>query len=106
MYRSAVIKEVNGYPDDYPALEDWACFMNMSRITELANIPEVLLTYEVSASSISSKKRFQQSKSKIKLLFDNYQLNVNQTVGLIKSSLILLAPRGLLTYVKTWVKNI
>jgi glycosyltransferase involved in cell wall biosynthesis len=103
MFRASLIRLIGGYPDAYPALEDWACFMAMSEHTKMKNLPEVLLSYEVSSNSISSKKRFTQSKSKVKLLSNNYRLNINQSYGLLKSVLILFLPRKFLTNLKTMV---
>lgn len=102
MIRLSSILEVGGYPDSYPALEDWACFLDMSKKYSVANIPQVLLEYEVSPNSISTKKRFSQSLSKIKLLVKNYAPTLNNTMGIVKSLSILLLPRAALTVVKTF----
>tara|TARA_Y100000589_G_scaffold148014_1_gene141517 strand:- start:6345 stop:7169 length:825 start_codon:yes stop_codon:yes gene_type:complete len=103
MFRLQAVQAVGGYPDDYPALEDWACFLELSKKWDLANLPEVLLQYEVSPRSISTTKRFRQSRSKVKLLWDNYNFSMNSTVGLIKNFLILVFPRGVLTHLKKYI---
>jgi glycosyltransferase involved in cell wall biosynthesis len=105
MFRANIIRAINGYPNSYPALEDWACFIEMSKITKMANIPEVLLKYEVSSTSISSTKRFLQSKSKVKLLWHHYSFSLNKTIGLAKNLIILFFPRSALTYIKKWIKK-
>lgn len=105
MFLLSAISEQGGYPDDYPALEDWACFLSMCQRYKAANLPEVLLAYEVSPDSISTRKRYSQSRSKVKLLAKYYALNVNQTVGLLKSIAIMMLPRGALTQVKKLLLN-
>lgn len=103
MFRLDAVLEFNGYPDGYPALEDWACFLMLAKRWQLANLPEVLVKYEVNPNSISSKKRFEQSKSKVKLLSDNYSVSINKTMGLIKSFIILVFPRSILTTLKKFI---
>lgn len=105
MYRLDIIKTVGGYPNSYPALEDWACFLAMTKFTQMHNLPEVLVEYEVASNSISSQKRFIQSKSKVKLLYDNFSFNMNQIVGLVKNTVILILPRSALTKIKQWLKR-
>lgn len=100
MIRLDCAMKVGGYPHSYPALEDWGLFIAMSRVCDFHNLPEVYLKYVVSDQSISSKKRFIQSKSKVCLLLDNYKFNFNQTVGLIKNIFIMFFPRSYLTFVK------
>ena len=105
MFTADAIKKAGNYSEDYPALEDWACFMEMTKHTKVYNIEKVLLRYTISENSISTKKRFTQSKSKIKLLTKNYSLSWNKTIGLIKSLMILLLPRSVLTVIKQKVFN-
>lgn len=103
MLRLSTVLEVGRYPSAYPALEDYALFFKMLKISKGYNLPVVLLDYEVSSNSISTKKRFRQSLSKVRLLAKNYNFSLNATLGLVKSMLILFLPRGLLTYLKTKV---
>ena len=100
MVRLAALKQVGGYPEAYPSLEDWACFLKIGQFFELANLPQVLIRYTVSSNSISSRKRHQQSCSKCRLLRDNYRCNFNQTKGLLKNLLLLAIPREVSTRVK------
>ncbi|MBY6105284.1 glycosyltransferase [Ferrimonas balearica] len=94
----------NLYPNCYPALEDWALFLELSKSWKMYNIPKILLEYEVSENSISTQKRLLQSKSKVKLLMNNYRPNINQTIGLVKNIIILFFPRAILTKVKEIIK--
>lgn len=101
MIRLSAILDVGGYPTNYPALDDWSCFLKISRKYELANIPEVMLKYEVSPNSVSSKHRFKQSLSKVRLLAANYRPTINQTGGLLWNLAVLPFPRAFLTRIKS-----
>ncbi|WP_336367061.1 glycosyltransferase family 2 protein [Marinobacter sp. C2H3] len=100
MIRVSALTTVQGYPEEYPALEDWACFINLSKIGKLCNLPEVLLEYEVSADSVSSKKRYRQNLSKVKLLWAHFRWTPVQIIGLTKAIALLLIPRKPLTVLK------
>ena len=99
-FRAQAMDEIGGYPADYPALEDWAAFFKLLERGRGANLPEVLVRYEISPRSISSMQRFRQGKSKLKLLLMNFDGTVNATAGIVKTALILLLPRAFLTSVK------
>ncbi|MEZ9135575.1 glycosyltransferase [Vibrio sp. 10N.286.52.B1] len=105
MFRVDRIKEINGYPKGYPALEDWACFIKLIDNCKAYTINAVLLDYVVSTNSISTKKRFRQSLSKVKLLINNFKFTVNNFVGLFKNIVLLLLPRSILTTLKKVVKS-
>lgn len=98
----AMIK-FGGYPLNYPALEDYALFFLILNNHDGHNIPKILLHYEVSPSSISTIKRFDQSLSKIKLLVDNSNYSFISFLGIFKSIILLLIPRGPLTFIKRFV---
>lgn len=100
MFRLNAVSEIGGYPDNYPALEDWACFLALCQRHKAANLPDVLLEYEVSPNSISTKKRYIQSRSKVKLLAKEYKFNINQTIGLLKNIVLMILPRSVLTKLK------
>ncbi|MBO9483086.1 glycosyltransferase [Salinisphaera sp. G21_0] len=95
------ILELGGYPDNYPALEDWALFLEVSKKYKVGILPEVLLKYEVSSTSISTTRRREQAKSKVKLLWDNFEPNLHSIVGLARNIAICYLPRNLLTLLKS-----
>lgn len=104
MFRVDRIKEINGYPNAYPALEDWACFIKLIDNCKAHTINAVLLDYVVSTNSISTKKRFRQSLSKVKLLIHNFKFTFNNFIGLIKNIVLLLLPRNMVTNLKKVIK--
>jgi len=101
MFDICVYEKLGGYPSDFDALEDYAYFWEVSKYFEVANLPLVMLNYEVSANSISSKKRITQSISKIKLIVRHFDFSFLAFYGLIKSIILLLIPRRITTLIKT-----
>ena len=100
MYNLNDALDVGGYPVDYQSLEDWGLFMAISKKYKVGIIPEFLVDYIVDPNSISSKKRKEQGKSKVKLLLDNFNLDFDSIFGLIKNVCIIYFPRSFLTKVK------
>lgn len=102
MFDICIFKKMGGYPSDFEALEDYAYFWSVAKCFEVANIPIVMLNYEVSNNSISSKKRLRQSMSKIKLILRNFDFSTPAFYGLLKSLALILLPRD----ATTWMKKI
>lgn len=99
MRRDYVVR--NGlYPVDFPALEDWAYFMRGRKIGKMGNVPEVMTIYVVSPSSISSRRRVQQSMSKLKLQLAYFEFNSASVLGLLRSLAAMLFSRNALTVLK------
>lgn len=103
MMRVDAIMAIGGYPSDFPALEDWAAFMALKDFGKIAILDKVMLRYEVAEDSISSRKRRQQVRSKIRLLLRNYDLSFRATVGLARNLLVCVFPRSVLTRLKTFI---
>lgn len=95
MIRSKVLLDIGLYPLDRPAAEDFALFFKIVKKYKTANLPEPLLNYVFSPTSISSKKRKIQIKSRIKILLDNFELGFIPLYGLVRSVLLLASPRSL-----------
>jgi len=95
MMRSFVLKEVGLYPTDRPAAEDYALFFKVTKKYKTRNIPEPLLNYVISSTSISSKKRSMQIKSRIKVIIDNFEPGIYPIYGILRSMLLMATPRAL-----------
>ncbi|PAV26087.1 hypothetical protein CF392_07600 [Tamilnaduibacter salinus] len=105
MIRLDAIFNVGGYPSGFPALEDWACFFELSRKGVVANYPQVLLQYVVHSDSVSTRRRRDQSKSKVRLLLKEYDASIPATIGILKSIILLLVPRSVTTTFKVWARG-
>jgi len=83
MYRLSVVQKIGKYPSSYAAAEDYAYFFDISKYTETANIPKFLTGVEHNKEGISNSKRKEQSRSKLKVIFNYSPLNVYFLYGII-----------------------
>lgn len=74
LYNKESVLSVGGYrEEDFPA-EDLSLWLRLSRVGELISVPQVLLHYRLSASSITGTRRL-ESFSKKKILLKNIGIN-------------------------------
>jgi hypothetical protein len=100
MYRSKLIDKVGFYPEKYPALEDHAYFFKIIKICKTKVLKKVLLEYEVNPESISTKNRNEQTKSRVKLFFDEYKFDFYPTIGLFRALFTHVIPQKTLVFMK------
>jgi glycosyltransferase involved in cell wall biosynthesis len=69
MFRRALLEEHElRYSREYPHAEDFELWTRFARVTELANVPEVLLRYRQHEEQVSSLKKAKQEESVRKIL--------------------------------------
>lgn len=100
MYKTEVVRTIGMYPENYPALEDHAYFFKIVNHFKTIILPELLLEYEVNPKSISILKRKQQTKSRLKLLYDNYNYTFTATIGMVRAFMTNIFPQKTLLYLK------
>lgn len=100
MLRVEVIEKLGLYTYNYPALEDHAYFFRVIKNFKVAILPKFLLEYEINPNGISSKFRRAQTKSRIKLLFNEYKFNIVATIGLLRAIFTYLLPQNFLIFLK------
>jgi glycosyltransferase involved in cell wall biosynthesis len=100
MFRVTAVREIGLYPFDYEALEDYAYFFEFTKRYLTSNMPMVLVKYEVSSRAVSTVKRRQQVKSRIRLILANFYFGWYPIYGLIRNALLLLVPRSVTTGAK------
>ena len=89
MFKLSAVDTLGGYPLDAPAAEDYALFWALAQQFKVANLPDVLIKYELDPSGISLGKRKMQLKSRLKLqrkYFDGSPAaiaGIARTVGLL-----------------------
>jgi hypothetical protein len=62
MMRTAAVRKIGGYRDQYNTLEDLDLFLRLAEVGTLANLPEVLLHYRQHFNSVTHRKAEQQSR--------------------------------------------
>lgn len=55
MYRRALVLEIGGYRASYLHAEDLDLWLRLGEVTQLANLPEVLLDYRITPEQVSSR---------------------------------------------------
>ena len=93
MFRVEVIHQVGYYREEYAAAEDYDLFFRIAERFPTANLPEVLLDYEVDPRSISAQRR-KQAISKLRILAKHFRFDMKESYyGLAASALAILLPR-------------
>lgn len=102
MYRVEVIEKLGLYPENYPCLEDHAFFFNIISKYKTTVLKSFLLEYEINPEGISAKNRKQQTKSRIKLLLNQYKFGFLPTLGLFRAILTNILPQRILILMKVY----
>lgn len=70
MMRTAIVKQVGGYDSFFSAAQDYDLWVRLAKITELANLPEVLYILRVHDNTVSAKPNTRQ---RLSTLFISHQ---------------------------------
>lgn len=100
VFRKKILKEVGYYPEDYHYAEDYAYFFKILKKWKVENYPEALLDYVVAENSISSTKRKQQVKNRIKIIRSNFYFGFYPIYGLLQNTILLFMSRKTTTFLK------
>ncbi|MEM5433785.1 glycosyltransferase [Paraburkholderia diazotrophica] len=95
MFRSSVLDTVGLYPTEFKAAEDYAYFFNIIAKHEATNIEESLVRCLIDPHGISTQKRKRQIVSRIRIILANFHLDAWAVYGLVRSLILLMAPREL-----------
>jgi len=104
MFRTSAFQTIAGYPNDFPAAEDYALFYDFVKEFKTANIGKTLVRIERRRSGISASNRRQQLLSRMKIIWRKGSLNWYSSYGLIRTSLLLIMPYELTERLKTLIK--
>lgn len=100
VFRKSILDIVGNYPENYKYAEDYAFFFNIIKKCRVENYPEPLLDYVISEGSISSRKRKQQVKSRIKIIKDNFYFGFYPIYGLFRNIVLLFVSRRTTTFLR------
>lgn len=108
MIRTASLSIDTNYRKKYISCEDYDLFFRLMKIGKVANIPQVLINYEVNFNSISSKKRSLQVFNRIRIILDNfrfYSFGLYPYYGLLRNIFMLLISRDLTNKVRSILRK-
>jgi hypothetical protein len=103
MYRLDSIIKVGFYSLNYPALEDHAYFFKIIKVFKTFNVQNVLMECEISKNGVSIRRRKEQTRSRIKLILDEYKFGFYPTLGLFRAILTHILPQKLLILMKRFL---
>ena len=72
MMRTAAVRQIGGYRDQYDTLEDLDLFLRLAEIGKLANLPDVLLKYRQHFSSVTHRRYEQQMRIRQAIYDETY----------------------------------
>lgn len=98
--RSSAVAKLGHYPTGFPAAEDYAYFWLFVDAGEVANLPDVLIDYEVDPASISRSKRDRQLRSRLRVQRLHSDGSLRARVAIGRTRLLLAAPVGLVDGIK------
>ncbi|MDR3412233.1 MAG: glycosyltransferase [Formivibrio sp.] len=105
MFYMAAIETTGTYPLDIPAAEDYGLFWEFAKVFPVANLPDVLIRYELDPGGISLSKRKKQLKSRLKLQWRNRDRTYAAWFGMLRTLLLLVMPYTLVFKIKSWLRG-
>lgn len=105
MLRTALVRRVGGYPEDLPAAEDLGLVARIAPVARLANLPEVLIDYEQSHSSISTVHRREQLISRIRVIRALPVPAWRRAWGIARTLVLLLVSRETAGRLRRWLRR-
>lgn len=103
MMRATVLETVKAYPTDYPAAEDYAFYWEIMKHFRIANLDEILVQCLIDQKGISTLKRTEQLKSRLRLIKENFKWRFYPIIGLIKTYGTLYIPFNTLLKIKKFI---
>ncbi|HBC5606404.1 TPA: glycosyltransferase [Klebsiella oxytoca] len=106
MMRCSSIKKVGVYSKKYPACEDYDLFFRLLSVGKGMNIPKPWVHYEVNSQSISSTKRKEQVRNRLKIIikyFSLFEYGIYPYYGLIRNLMLLFMSRNISTKLRKFL---
>lgn len=103
IFQTSILDKVGNYPTNFKAAEDYAFFFNIIKEFQAENLPEILLDYEYSDSSISSSKRKLQVKSRLRVIRKHFYFGITPIYGILRNYILLFVSRKGATKLKSLI---
>ncbi|GGP27253.1 glycosyltransferase [Silvimonas amylolytica] len=105
MFRAAALARTGHYPLNAPAAEDYALFWSFVQHFEVANLPDVIIHYELDPDGISLSKRQRQIKSRLALQWQHKDASPAAWLGMARSAVLLVLPYQLIFKLKSQLRR-
>lgn len=101
MIRVAALRQSGLYSDRYKTAEDYELFVRLGRDWRLANIPEALTEYIISASGTTASKRRKNLVSRLRIQVDHFGwADPHAYAGVGRTLVFMAIPFDWMVYVK------
>ncbi len=100
MFRTKAIETVGYYPLNRKAAEDYAYFYNFVDYFETANIPKILLDYEINPGGISLQSRKKQIQTRLTIIKEHFKHTPHYYYGYLRNLVIYFLPYKLVESLK------
>ncbi len=95
-FRTSSIQRLGGYSTDYPHAEDYEFMLRAYKQGDIDCLDDVLVIYEKNSSSISSKNRGAQLRSRLRIQLKYLEpASIPAYVGIVRTIITLLVPAPL-----------
>lgn len=92
-FRTSSIRKLGGYATDYPHAEDYEFMLRVYKQGNIDCLDDVLVIYEKNSSSISSKNRSAQLRSRLRIQLKYLEpASISAYVGIARTIVTLLVP--------------
>lgn len=101
MIRAEALREAGLYSDRYRTAEDYDLFVRIGRTRRLANIPEALTEYVVSASGTTARRRRRTLVSRLRVQLSNHAWgDPHAYLGIARTLVFMAIPFGWIVALK------
>lgn len=107
MIRADVFRDMGGYNESYPVAQDYEFLARASKAgVSFANIPKVLLDYQITSGGVSVKRRKRQLSARLAVQLSIFKpSSMKSWYGVVKTLILFAAPMGLIERVKRHSKR-
>jgi glycosyltransferase involved in cell wall biosynthesis len=106
IWRSAVMKKIGLYPENFPHAEDYGFFCEILSKGKATVIPEDLVIAEINHKGLSLKFRKEQLRSRAKVVRQYGKNGLLRRMGIIKLYFLRVIPYGLILKAKRLIYGI
>jgi glycosyltransferase involved in cell wall biosynthesis len=101
MLRTEILAQFGFYSGEYPRAEDYEFLRRISRSVSLANLPDILLDYRVSSTSVSVANRHRQLFDRLAIQLRYFELfDWRAWAGALKTLALFFMPAKLVVALK------